>query len=131
MLFFAVNIIFSLHFAIILFISSLIFLIPLGYKFSWSIYKNKTLRLIHLVLMLFVTLETLLGIVCPLTLVENYLSGTLEDKTFVSYWLGKIIYWDLPSIFFSILYSTCLIWIIIMWKIFPPQKKKCFKIQNY
>ena len=35
---------------------------------------------------------------------------------------GKVIYWNFPSIFFTIIYCLCLTWIILMWRIFPPKK---------
>ncbi len=127
MLVFIINLIIFSHFLIVLFITSLIFLIPIGYRFNWEIFKNKILRLLHLLLMTCVTLEAILGITCPLTSFESYLSGTLEEKTFISYWLGKIIYWNFPSLFFGILYSLCLAWIIIMWKIYPPKNNKVLK----
>ena len=118
-----INLIIFIHFLIVLFITFLLFFIPIGYKFSWKFMRNKKLRLTHFLLMSFVTIETILGIACPLTTIENYLSDNKYDKTFISFWMEKVISWDFPSSFFIILYSACLTWIIIMWKIYPPQKK--------
>ena len=118
-----INLIIFIHFLIVLFITFLLFFIPIGYKFSWKFMRNKKLRLSHFLLMSFVTIETILGIACPLTTIENHLSDNKYDKTFISFWMEKVIYWDFPSSFFIILYSACLTWVIIMWKIYPPQKK--------
>ena len=122
MLLLTIDIIIFFHFVIVIFITSLLVLIPLGYKLNWKLLQNKTVRKTHLGLMSFVTFEAIIGMTCPLTMVENYLSGMSQNETFISYWLGKVIYWNFPSIFFTIIYCLCLIWIILMWRIFPPKK---------
>ena len=122
MLLLTIDFIIFFHFVIVIFITSLLFLIPLGYKLNWKLLHNKTVRKTHLGLMSFVTFEAIIGMTCPLTMVENYLSGMSQNETFISYWLGKVIYWNFPSIFFTIIYCLCLTWIILMWKIFPPKK---------
>ena len=124
MLFQIADLILILHFGIVLFITSLFFLIPVGYKFNWIFTKNIKVRVFHAGLMTFVTIETFLGMACPLTYLENYFlnENENENKLFLSYWLNKIIYWDLPSYFFLIMYLICLVWTFIMWYIFPPKK---------
>ena len=79
--------------------------------------------------MLFVTLETLLGITCPLTSLENILRGITQSESFVGYWIQKLIYWDFPTQIFIILYCIFLGWTLLMWKIFPPKQlaRKCVR----
>ena len=110
------------HFVVIIFITSLFIMIPIGYKFNWLFLKNKSLRTFHLGLMILVTLETIFGIACPLTYLENFFLQKVQDELFLTYWLSKVIYWDLPSSFFTISYLICLIWTIKMWQLFPPKK---------
>ena len=71
-------------------------------------------------MMIFVTLETLFGITCPMTLMENSLRGINDSTSFISYWINQIIYWNFPTQFFIFLYCICLVWTFLMWKIFPP-----------
>ena len=111
------------HFAIVIFITFGIFLIPIGYKSNWLWVKNFKLRICHCGIMLFITLEALLGITCPLTSIENNLRGVDKTTSFISYWINQIIYWDLPSKFFIILYCAVLIWTFLLWKLFPPINK--------
>ncbi|MDC0228170.1 DUF2784 family protein [Alphaproteobacteria bacterium] len=111
------------HFAIVIFITFGIFLIPIGYKSNWLWVKNFKLRICHCGMMLFITLEALLGITCPLTSIENNLRGVDKTTSFISYWINQIIYWDLPSKFFIILYCAVLIWTFLLWKLFPPINK--------
>ena len=112
------------HFAIVIFITFGFFLIPIGYKSNWAWVKNLKLRICHCGMMTFVTLESLLGITCPLTLFENNLRGVSENTSFISYWIYQIIFWDLPSQFFIILYSVVLTWTFLLWRLFPPIIKK-------
>ena len=118
------DIVLIFHFCIVIFITFGFFLIPIGYKFGWVWVTNLKLRILHCVMMMFVTLETLLGITCPLTSIENNLRGVYESTSFVSYWIKKIIYWESSTQFFIILYVVFLVWTFLMWKFFPPRIKK-------
>jgi hypothetical protein len=73
-------------------------------------------------MMIFITLESLLGITYPLTRIENSLRGISQPKTFIIHWIKQIIYWDFPTPFFIILYFVFLRWTFLMWKLCPPRK---------
>ena len=117
------DIVLLLHFAVVIFITFGFFLIPIGYKSNWLWVKNFKLRICHCGMMVFITFETLLGITCPLTSIENNLRGINKSTSFISYWINQIIYWNLPSQFFIILYCAVLIWTFLLWKFFPPINK--------
>ena len=117
------DIVLMFHFAIVIFITFGIFLIPIGYKSNWLWVTNLKLRICHCGMMLCITLEALLGITCPLTSIENNLRGIDKTTSFISYWINQIIYWDLPSQFFIILYCAVLIWTFLLWKLFLPINK--------
>ena len=121
------DIVLIFHFCIVIFITFGFFLIPIGYKFGWVWITNLKLRIFHCGMMIFVTLETVLGITCPLTSIENNLRGIYESTSFVSYWIKQIIYWDAPAQFFIILYCIFLVWTFLMWKLFPPGIKKSYR----
>tara|TARA_B100000768_G_C11240209_1_gene359167 strand:+ start:861 stop:1238 length:378 start_codon:yes stop_codon:yes gene_type:complete len=118
------DIVLIFHFAIVIFITFSFVLIPIGYKFYWVWVKNLKLRICHCGMMIFVTLETLLGITCPLTSIENSLRGVDNFSSFMSYWINKIIYWDFPTEYFIVLYCVLLAWTFLSWKLFPPIIKK-------
>jgi hypothetical protein len=120
------NIVLIFHFCVVIFITFGFFLIPIGYKFGWVWITNLNLRIFHCGMMIFITLETLLGITCPLTSIENNLRGIDESTSFILYWIKHIIFWDFPTQFFIILYCMFLGWTFLMWKIFPPIIKKSF-----
>ena len=120
------DIILILHFLIVIFITVCFLLIPIGYYYDWIWIKNFKLRLLHFGLMFLVTFETLVGITCPLTLIENHLRGINNSKSFISFWIEKIIYWDFPTSFFMFLYFVFLGWTLLMWKIYPPKFKDSY-----
>ena len=117
------DIVLILHFFIVIFITVGFFLIPIGYYYDWNWIKSLKLRLFHCGLMFLVTFETLVGITCPLTSIENNLRGMSNSKSFISFWIEKIIYWDFPTKFFIFLYFIFLGWTLLMWKIYPPRLK--------
>ncbi|MFL2932172.1 MAG: DUF2784 family protein [bacterium] len=112
----------ALHFLIAVFITSGFFIIPVGYKLKWNWCKSFKIRTIHTIAILIVTAETVLGITCPLTSIENSFRGIYNSESFLSYWFREILYWNLPMELFLFVYSVCLIWTIAMWKLFPPKK---------
>ena len=111
------------HFCIAASITLGFFLIPVGYKLGWHWIKNRNLRLLHLFLMGFITLETVVGLTCPLTVLENKFRDVDYTFSFMSYWVAKILYWNLPSEVFVLLYSLCFGWVLILWKVCPPIQK--------
>ena len=115
------------HFCVVIFITFGFFLIPIGYMYNWDWISNIQLRLFHSGMMVFITLETLFGITCPLTTFENSLRGIHQSKSFIGYWIKKIIYWDFPTQFFIILYCIFLVWTFLMWKLYPPRNTKKIK----
>ena len=116
------SLIMLIHFGVVTFITLGFFVIPLGYKFDWDWTKLRKLRLLHLLMMGIVTAEAIIGLTCPLTILENLLRDVNETQTFMAYWINKILYWDLPRQLFIVIYSLCLSWVILLWKYCPPNK---------
>ncbi len=112
-----------IHFCLAASITLGFFIIPLGCKFGWYWIKNRNVRLLHLFLMGFITVETILGLTCPLTVLENMFRDVDYSSSFISYWVAQILYWNLPSEVFVFLYSLCLGWVLVLWKHCPPTKR--------
>ncbi|MBH89049.1 MAG: hypothetical protein CMF71_02300 [Magnetovibrio sp.] len=118
------DIVLLFHFCIVLFITLGFFLIPIGYKLGWEWVKDRKLRMLHFVMILFVAIEAVLGITCPLTSIEQNLRGINQSKSFVAYWIEQIVYWDLPTQFFLFLYCIFLGWTFLVWRLCPPKKTR-------
>ena len=114
------DIVLALHFGIALFITLGLLLIPLGFMCSWSWICNRRFRQIHAGLMLFVAIEAIFAITCPLTVLEARLRQTTAPQSFWAYQLSQLLYWDLPPAFFLGLYLLCSIWVIYLWRRLPP-----------
>ena len=123
------NILFSeivllFHFCIFLFIMLSFFLIPFGYYQKWEWVKNRYYRLIHLILMGIIFIETILGFMCPLTILENFLRNNIQINNKITQIIHQIMYWNLPTYQFIILYLLSLLYLIFLWFFFKPDFKK-------
>ena len=118
---FLADMVLFIHFFIFLFISAILFLIPIGYYLNWKWIKKKSIRLLHFCLMGFVTIETIFGIVCPLTTLEQYLRNQNNNDSIYVNVIHKIMYWDFSAHYFLILYVCCLIYLVFLWYYFKPE----------
>ena len=103
------DLILSIHFCVVIFVVFGLLIMPIGCLFNLNWTRNRSMRSIHLALMGFITLETLLGITCPLTYFENAMRGVDYNPSFVSYWILSLVYWDLPTYYFRTVYILCLL----------------------
>ncbi|MGA1527898.1 MAG: DUF2784 family protein, partial [Burkholderiaceae bacterium] len=93
----------ALHLAIAVFITAGLVLVPLGGVFAWNCVRHFRLRLLHAGLMGFVALEALLGVACPLTVIEFALRKEQAPDFFLANLIHQVLYWDAPLDFFLIL----------------------------
>ena len=117
----AADLVLAMHFCIVLFVIFGLVALPIGFLKNYSWTRNAKLRLAHMSVMGFITLESVLGLACPLTIIENTLRKIEYQQSFVAYWISRFVYWDLPTYFFVILYFSCLLWSLVFWKLHPPQ----------
>ena len=79
-------------------------LVWVGAFAGWQWIREPVFRYVHLGLLAVVALESLLGIACPLTLLEQRLRNLDPSQGFVAAWAGRLLYLDLPSWAFTLLY---------------------------
>tara|TARA_B100000989_G_scaffold296164_1_gene278804 strand:+ start:2389 stop:2751 length:363 start_codon:yes stop_codon:yes gene_type:complete len=115
------DLILIIHFFIIIFIISLFALVPYGYYRKWNWVSRKKIRYTHLFLMTLVTIESFIGIICPLTILENHLRGTITNQSFLSKHLSKIIFFNFPSSFFLALYFSGFLGAVYLSFKYPPK----------
>lgn len=89
-----------LHVAVVIFVVGLLPLVLVGGVRGWRWVRHRGLRLTHLGLMLFITAQTWLGQLCPLTVWEQALRRTAGQTGytagFIEHGLSQLLYWDLP-----------------------------------
>lgn len=93
-----------IHFVYVLFVVGSLPLIWLGALLKWSFVGNPWFRYLHLAAIMFVVAESLLGIACPLTVLENELRAIETESSFIQNWVHKILFYRLPEYAFTLIY---------------------------
>ena len=106
------------HLAVILFL-------VIGFAIGLAI-NHTGFRLIHAGVLAAITLLIIFGIPCPLTLVEENLSGVSYEGSFLAIWLNRIIYltwFDPKSVFLMDLAFAFLVFSSFYWRPLKPGRK--------
>lgn len=117
----------ALHALIPLFILGGLLAILLGRWRDWRWVRNRGYRITHAAMMGVVLAQALMGRLCPLTLWEHELrvrAGTQDasavPESFIAFWVGKLLYHDLPPAFFIVAYFAVMLTILALWRLVPP-----------
>lgn len=117
------DIVLALHALLATAIAAGFLLIPLGARCGWSWVRRRTWRVAHLAAMLIIAGETLAGLACPLTVLEDSLRGRPgADAGFIGRWLATLLYWPLPAWVFAVLYTVLALLALILWRQVPPRR---------
>jgi hypothetical protein len=93
-----------IHLVYVLFVVGSLPLIWIGALLKWSFVGNPWFRYLHLAAIMFVVAESLLGIACPLTVLENELRAIETESSFIQNWVHKILFYRLPEYAFTLIY---------------------------
>ena len=104
----AADVILLLHVLFVVFVVFGLLLIFVGKVRVWRWIRNPWFRLMHLVAISVVVVQSWLGVVCPLTTFEMALrsraADTVYSGSFVAYWFEKLLYFQLPPWVFVVCY---------------------------
>jgi hypothetical protein len=115
------DLILILHFLFVAFVVGGFVAILIGAR-RWSWVRNRVFRFAHLGAIVFVAAESLLGIVCPLTALEDFLRrGAQQERSFVGRWVSWLLYYDLPEWVFGVAYCAFALAVVWMWRAIPPR----------
>ena len=112
-----------LHFAIVVFIVGGLILTWVGGALGWAWVGNPWFRYAHLGAIAFVALEAVLGLACPLTVMEDLLRGGARAESFVGRWVRYFLYYRAPEWVFTALYvawtaaTLATLWLV------PPRRR--------
>lgn len=118
------DIILIIHFLFVLFVVGSLPLIWIGEWMRFEFVRNLRFRLAHIVAILFVVVESFIGMVCPLTLLEDRLRGGENGSNFIQRWLHRILFYDVPEWILTMIYVLFAILVIITFKLLPPRPRK-------
>jgi hypothetical protein len=112
------------HFLFALFVVGSLPLIWIGAWMGLGFVRNLRFRLAHLLAILFVASESLIGMVCPLTSLEDSLRGTTTASSFIQRGLHRILYYDLPEWVLTVSYVMFALLVAFTFVIVPPSHGK-------
>lgn len=122
------DVILVVHALIVVFVVFGQALIMVGWIRSWGWVRNFRFRLIHLVLIAIVVLQAWLGRLCPLTVWEQGLrraaGQAFHQQSFIEYWVGQVLYLDLPWWVFVTAYTAFALLVVLSWWKCPPLRSK-------
>ena len=100
-----------------------------GAFLKWGVVRNSAFRIAHLVAVVFVALESLVDVLCPLTEWEynlRELAGQRVEReiSFIGRLLRKIIFYDFPSWAFTLMYVGFGALVILTFILIPPRRKR-------
>jgi hypothetical protein len=120
------------HFLWVLAVVCPIPLIPVGASRSWHWVRNPFLRWTHLAMIGIVAAESVIGIICPLTVWEASLRRAAGQGgpggSFIGYWVGKVMFYDLPEWVFTVVYLAVAAVVVLLLFLIPPRR---FKIKAW
>jgi hypothetical protein len=111
-----------IHLLFVLFVVAGFVLVPAGAWLRWGWVRLFWLRAVHLGAIVFVAVETLAGVACPLTVWEDALRGRGAGGSFVQRLIHSILFYDLPDWMFASAYVAATVLALLLWKTVPPTR---------
>lgn len=112
------------HFGFVLFVVGGYALILAGAARGWRWVRNPAFRYLHVAAIVFVALEAVVGMACPLTVWEDALrQATPDHPSFIGRWVGRILYYDFPAWVFTTVYLAFAAAVVATLKWVPPRRK--------
>jgi len=122
------DLVLSLHVAIVVFVVAGLLAIVIGNLCHRSWANALWFRIPHLLAIGIVVAESWLGMVCPLTTLENWLRVKAQQGTytesFIEHWLSELLFYEAPAWAFTLGYSVFGILVLLTWWKFPPKRRQ-------
>ncbi|PMS22600.1 DUF2784 domain-containing protein [Trinickia dabaoshanensis] len=118
------DIVLVLHAALATFIVGGFVAIWIGAMRGWAWVRERRFRFVHLTAIAIVALLAALDIPCPSTTLEDWLrTGRAGPQGFLQYWLGRLLYYELPTWVFTVAYVLFALAVLLTWRYVPPRSK--------
>lgn len=115
------DLILIVHFVFVLFVVGGLGAIWAGAALGWTWVREFRFRLAHLLAILFVAGESLVGMACPLTVWEDALRRSAGgERSFIARWVQRVLYYDFPEWAFSVLYVLFALAVVVTFIMAPP-----------
>ena len=110
------------HAAFVLFVVGGLVATWIGLALGLPFARNPWFRNLHLAAIAFVVLESLLGMMCPLTVWEYQLRGEQSEAGFIQRWVRALLFWSWPGWVFTTIYVAFGLLVAFTWWRFPPRR---------
>jgi hypothetical protein len=94
-------------------------LIPISGRRGWRWVRQFHWRLAHVLLIVFIAVQTWLGELCPLTVWEQQLrrraGQSAYAESFIAHWLSRLIFFDVPWWMFTAAYTAFALLVLLLW----------------
>jgi len=121
------DIIAIIHLGYVIYVILGFILIVLGIILRWKWIRSLSFRITHLLAIVGVACEALLGVNCPLTVLEfklRYASGLSSKKvSFIGNIIDSIVFYNAPMWLFTIIYTAFALIVVTTFIIAPPKRK--------
>lgn len=98
-----------------------------GYFLGWRWVRNPFFRITHLCAIVYVVVQSWLGMVCPLTIWEMALRAQAGVDTyggsFIQYWLHNLLYFTAPEWVFMLVYTLFGSLVVASWFVVRPRPR--------
>ena len=114
-----------IHFGYVSFVVLGLLIILLGGVLRWRFIRNFWFRTVHLTTILVVVFESLIGMMCPLTVWEYDLriaagQQNVSDVSFVARLVHQLMFFECPPIVFTVGYCLFGLAVLGSWWLYPP-----------
>jgi len=117
------DIILVLHALVVVFNVGGLAAIWIGAALKWRWIRNFWFRTIHLGLIGCIAAGSLLGLVCPLTVLEDALRRAGPPQSgFIQRWVSRLLYYDFPAAVFTLVYVLFAIIVLLTFMLIKPER---------
>lgn len=124
----AADLILLLHILFVAFVIASLILILIGWRRNWHWVRNRWFRLLHVLAIAVVVIQSWLGVICPLTTLEMALRDRAGDAvytgSFISHWLQTLLYYQAPAWVFAVGYSLFGALVLASWILVRPRARR-------
>jgi hypothetical protein len=118
------DIVLVLHALVVVFNVGGLAAIWIGAALNWRWIRNFWFRAIHLGLMGVVAAGSLVGMVCPLTVLEDALRQAGPPQSgFIQRWVSRLLYYDLPPLVFTVIYVLFALVVALTFYYIRPKRR--------
>jgi hypothetical protein len=118
------DLVLAAHFLFVVFIVGGLAAVWIGATLDWAWIRNFRFRAAHLAAIGLVVAESLVGILCPLTVLEDALrQAGGPESSFIRRWVGRLLYYDLPEQVFTVTYLLFGLAVVLTFVYIRPERR--------